>query len=126
MPFKHILYAQYVNFVRKLTLSITLKNIIQRILQSPKSVIMNNSQEKFPDDLSRVGLPPLTQTEEQLLNIYWCKKELEEFLPQIATYATTKELTAITLSQLAIIEKQILQILKGIANKEIDQSKPGN
>ena len=85
---------------------------------------MNNSKE-FPDDVSRIGLPTLSQTEEQLLNIYWCKKELEEFLPQIATYATTKELTAITLSQLAIIEKQILQILKGIASKEIDNKKPG-
>ncbi|MFT3794170.1 hypothetical protein [Flavobacterium sp.] len=46
------------------------------------------------------------------------KKELDEFLPQIATYATPKELTAITLSQLAIIEKQILHLLHNIAKKD--------
>lgn len=44
--------------------------------------------------------------------MYWHKKELEEFLPQIATYASPKELTAITLSQLAIMEKQIVNILQ--------------
>jgi len=84
------------------------------------------SKDNLPDDMSRIGLPPLSQIEEQLLNIYWCKKELEEFLPQIATYATTKELTAITLSQLAIMEKQIVQILKGIANNGIDDAKNGS
>lgn len=67
------------------------------------------------DDVSRIGLPPLSETEEKLLDLYWHKKELEEFLPQIASYATPKELTAITLSQLAIMEKQILQILYNIS-----------
>lgn len=86
---------------------------------------MKNSNDAIPDDATRIGLPPLSQTEEQLLNIYWCKKELDEFLPQIATYATPNELTAITLSQLAIMEKQILQMLKGIANKEAANKKPG-
>lgn len=86
---------------------------------------MKNSNDAIPDDVKRIGMPTLSQTEEQLLNIYWCKKELDEFLPQIATYATTNELTAITLSQLAIMEKQILQILKGIATKEAALKKPG-
>lgn len=86
---------------------------------------MMNSNDAIPDDVTRIGMPPLSQTEEQLLNIYWYKKELDEFLPQIATYATTKELTAITLSQLAIMEKQILQILKSIATKEAALKKPG-
>lgn len=81
---------------------------------------MNHSKDGFSDDVSRIGLPTLSQTEEQLLNIYWCKKELDEFLPQIASYASPKELTAITLSQLSIMEKQILQILKGIARKDFE------
>ena len=81
---------------------------------------MNLSKDDYSDDLSRLGLPPLSKTEEQLLNIYWCKKELDEFLPQIASYASPKELTAITLSQLAIMEKQILQMLKGIAVKDFE------
>ena len=72
---------------------------------------MKNTNDTLPDDFSRIGLPPLSVTEEKLLNIYWFKKELDEFLPQIATYASPKELTAITLSQLAIMEKQIVQIL---------------
>lgn len=79
---------------------------------------MKNSNDILPDDLSRIGLPPLTRTEEQLLNIYWCKKELDEFLPQIATYATPKELTAITLSQLAIMEQHLIQILKSISKED--------
>jgi hypothetical protein len=69
------------------------------------------------DDVSRIGMPPLTAIEEKLLDIYWHKKELEEFLPQIASYATPKELTAITLSQLAIMEKQILQVLYNISKQ---------
>ena len=60
----------------------------------------------------------LSETENQLLSIYWCKKELDEFLPQIATYASTKELTAITLSQLSIMEKQIVKILHNMAKRE--------
>lgn len=79
---------------------------------------MKNTDNIIPDDLSRIGMPELSPTEEQLLNIYWCKKELDDFLPQIATYATPKELTAITLSQLAIIEKQILQLLYNISQKD--------
>lgn len=86
-----------------------------RTFLSPKCLIMNNSNETFPDDLSRVGLPPLSVIEEKLLKVYWFKKELEEFLPQIATYASPKELTAITLSQLAMMENQIVQILHELA-----------
>jgi len=90
----------------------------------PKSTIMKNSNNIVPDDYLRIGLPALSSAETQLLNIYWCKKELEEFLPQIATYATPKELTAITLSQLAIIEKQILQVLKDLSKKDSEHKNP--
>jgi hypothetical protein len=79
---------------------------------------MKNLNDILPDDLSRIGLPALSITEEKLLKVYWFKKELEEFLPQIATYATPNELTAITLSQLAIMEKQIVQILHEISKPE--------
>jgi len=56
--------------------------------------------------------------EERLLNIYWEKKNLEEFLPQIATYSSPKELIAITISQLSVIEKQIVSLLKEISEYE--------
>lgn len=79
---------------------------------------MKNSNDIIPNDLTHIGMSELSETENQLLNIYWCKKELDEFLPQIATYASTKELTAITLSQLSIIEKQIVKILHNMAQKE--------
>ena len=80
---------------------------------------MKNYNNAIPDDLGRLGMPVLSIAEEKLLNIYWCKKELEEFLPQIATYATPKELTAITLSQLAIMEKQIVQLLHVMAKENL-------
>jgi len=57
----------------------------------------------FEDDISSF--------DDQLLNIYWAKKELEEFLPKIGSYATSKEVVAITLAQLAMMEKQIVSIL---------------
>lgn len=53
--------------------------------------------------------------DDQLLNIYWAKKELEEFLPKIGTYANAKEVVAITLAQLSMMEKQIVQLLQRIA-----------
>lgn len=53
--------------------------------------------------------------DDQLLNIYWAKKELEEFLPKIGTYANAKEVVAITLAQLSMMEKQIVQLLHRIA-----------
>ena len=80
---------------------------------------MKNTSNIIPEDFGRLGMPALSITEEKLLNIYWCKKELEEFLPQIATYATPKELTAITLSQLAIMEKQIVQLLQVMAKENL-------
>lgn len=57
----------------------------------------------FEDDTSSL--------DDQLINIYWAKKELEEFLPKIGTYATSKEVVAITLAQLTMMEKQIVSIL---------------
>lgn len=68
-----------------------------------------------PEDLSRSGMPQLSPVEEQLLQIYWFKKELDSFLPNIATYATPKELTAITLSQLAIMESHLVGLLQRMA-----------
>lgn len=76
---------------------------------------MKNQNNHVPNNLSPIGLPPLSVTEEKLLNIYWFKKELDEFLPQIATYATPKELTAITISQLAIMEKLLVQVLQDLS-----------
>lgn len=48
----------------------------------------------------------------QLLEIYWAKKELEEFLPKIATYAQAGEVANIALSQLTMIEKRIIWLLE--------------
>ena len=53
--------------------------------------------------------------DDHILNIYWAKKELEEFLPKIGTYANAREVVAITLAQLSMMEKQIIQLLQRIA-----------
>lgn len=66
-------------------------------------------------------MPNEASLDDKLLNIYWYKKELDEFLPQIATYATPQEISAITLSQLAILEKQLIAILYDLAQKENDK-----
>lgn len=50
--------------------------------------------------------------DDQLLEIYWAKKELEEFLPKIATYAQPNEVANIALSQLTIIEKRVIWLLE--------------
>jgi len=63
-------------------------------------------------------MPDDASLDEKLLNIYWYKKELDEFLPQIATYATPNEIASITLSQLSIIEKQLIAILTEIAKRD--------
>ena len=63
-------------------------------------------------------MPNEASLDEKLLNIYWYKKELEEFLPQIATYASANEVAAITLSQLMIIEKQLIAILQDLASQQ--------
>ncbi len=77
-------------------------------------------KERIPTetDANRIGMPILTVIEEQLFQIYWCKKELEGYLPNIATYATPKELTAITLSQLAIMESHLINLLKNISKED--------
>ncbi|HMI06390.1 MAG TPA: hypothetical protein VK528_02500 [Flavobacterium sp.] len=69
---------------------------------------MKNSNNALPDDINRIGMPALSPIEERILNIYWLKKELEEFLPQIASYAMPQEIAAIALSQLAIMEKLLV------------------
>jgi|GEM_PF-5526209 len=58
--------------------------------------------------------------DDQLINIYWAKKELEEFLPKIGTYATAKEVVAITLAQLAMMEKQIVSLLQKMSKNPIN------
>lgn len=67
------------------------------------------------------GIPVTESTfDEQLLEIYWAKKELEEFLPRIANYAHAHEVANIALSQLSMIEKRVIWILeaqsKGLIN----------
>lgn len=62
-------------------------------------------------DSFKFVMPDDASLDEKLLNIYWYKKELEEFLPQIATYASAQEVARIAVSQLAIIEIQLLAIL---------------
>jgi len=56
-----------------------------------------------------------TSFDDQLLNIYWAKKELEEFLPKIGTYASAKEVVGITLAQLSMMEKQIVALLQKLS-----------
>lgn len=63
-------------------------------------------------DANSFDMPQLSTLEHELISLYWHKKDLDEFLPQIAVYASPKELTAITLSQLAILEKEIVGILQ--------------
>lgn len=62
-------------------------------------------------------MPNEASLDDKLLNIYWYKKELEEFLPQIATYASPQEISTIALSQLAILEKQLIAILYDLAQE---------
>jgi hypothetical protein len=70
------------------------------------------------DDTYRFVMPDDAPLDEKLLNIYWYKKELEEFLPQIATYATPQEIASITISQLGIIEKQLIAILSEVSKRD--------
>ena len=81
-------------------------------LEAPKPTIMNAT-------ISNGNTIPGANLslDEQLLEIYWAKKELEEFLPRIATYATPAEVAAITLSQLSVIENRIVWLLQDIAKK---------
>ena len=62
--------------------------------------------------------------EEQLLEIYWAKKELEEFLPRIASYAHPQEVANIALSQLSMIEKRVIWILEAESKGLIQHSTP--
>ncbi len=73
---------------------------------------------EMPGGAFQFVMPEDASVDEKLLNIYWYKKELEEFLPQIATYATPQEIASITISQLAIIEKQLIAILYDISKRE--------
>lgn len=72
----------------------------------------------FQGDAFQFVMPNEASLDEKLLNLYWYKKELEEFLPQIATYATPHEIAAITISQLAIMEKQLVAILYELSKKD--------
>lgn len=53
-----------------------------------------------------------------LLRAYWYKKELESFLPTIATYSSAEEVAAIALAQLQNIEREIIDTLKQMAQKD--------
>jgi len=67
---------------------------------------------------SYISMLPVNSLHERLIKIYWDKKNLEEFLPQIAGYSSPKELLAITLSQLSIIEKELVWLMQEIAESE--------
>ncbi|RZJ31336.1 MAG: hypothetical protein EOO48_02410 [Flavobacterium sp.] len=69
-------------------------------------------------DAFQFVMPADAPLDQKILNIYWYKKELDEFLPQIATYATAQEVANITISQLAIIEKQLIAILGELSHTE--------
>jgi hypothetical protein len=71
-----------------------------------------------PVDAFRFVMPDDSSLDEKLLNIYWYKKELDEFLPQLATYSTPQEIASITISQLGIIEKQIIAILDEMSKRD--------
>ena len=85
---------------------------MRSILEVPKPTIMNATISNG-NMISGANL----SLDDQLLEIYWAKKELEEFLPRIATYATPAEVAAITLSQLSVIENRIVWLLQDIAKK---------
>ena len=68
-------------------------------------------------DAFQFVMPNEASLDEKIINVYWYKKELEEFLPQIATYATPQEIAGITISQLAIIEKQLVAILYDLSKE---------
>lgn len=53
---------------------------------------------------------------DRLQEIYWAKKELDEFLPNIAKYAKPEDIVSITLAQLALIEKQVILTLEELSN----------
>lgn len=55
---------------------------------------------------------------QRLIEVYWNKKNLEEFLPQIATYSSPKEMLSITLSQLSIMENQLVWLMREISATE--------
>ena len=78
---------------------------------------MKSTYIHLTDDLDRLQLPALTDVELQLLNIYWRKKEMDEFLPQIAIKATSVEIAAVALSQLAVMEKQLLEVLHELSER---------
>lgn len=83
---------------------------------------LNLASMKTPEPIASsdqpAHLPNLALIEQKLLDIYWHKKELDDFMPQLALNATPKELAAITLSQLAIIEKDVVQLLKHLAQSD--------
>jgi len=68
-----------------------------------------------------MGMDDAISLEEKILNIYWFKKELEEFLPPIAAYATPEEITAITLSQLTMMEDLLIRVLYDLSQEKLPE-----
>lgn len=56
--------------------------------------------------------------DDQLLDLYWAKKELEDFLPGLSKHKSSGEICAITLAQLQNMEKTIVQLLQSLAQSE--------
>jgi len=89
---------------------------IESILHTPEIYTMKNTNHTTkPEQLFLTAEE--TTFDGQLLAIYWEKKDLDAFLPQIASYATPKELLNITLSQLSKMEKRIIWLLEAMALK---------
>jgi hypothetical protein len=78
---------------------------------------MNNNPTAL-DCSGKNSSDPENTIHERILNIYWEKKSLEAFLPKIATYSDAKQLAAITLSQLSIIDKQLVWLLQELSQQE--------
>lgn len=72
---------------------------------------------ELEDDYS-VELPTISNLEQHLMAIYWCKKQLDEFLPSISTYATPKEISAIALSQASLMEKHLVEVFRLVAQQD--------
>lgn len=59
---------------------------------------------------------------DKLLDIYWAKKELDGYLPNIAKYAKPEEVSVIALTQLRAVEKQVLKLMQELQNFAVPQA----
>lgn len=79
-------------------------------MNSTLKVVPNRSYTDDPSDGNSLDA--------KLLRIYWQKKELDDFLPTIATYSSSAEVAAIALAQLQNIEREIVEALKQLGETD--------